>query len=61
MRNTPAKRNWSHVSLSEIFLPPDAVALDQIRRVLVIKLRNLGDVLLASPVVSVLKAQAPHI
>jgi heptosyltransferase-3 len=49
------------VTLSEIFLPPDAVALNQIRRVLVIKLRNLGDVLLASPVVSVLKAQAPDI
>ena len=60
--DTPrAKRNWSQVSSSELFLPLDAVALDQIRRVLVIKLRNLGDVLLASPVVSVLKAQAPHI
>jgi heptosyltransferase-3 len=47
--------------LSEIFLPPDAVPLDQIHRVLVIKLRNLGDVLLASPVVSALKSQVPHI
>ena len=47
--------------MSEIFLPPDAVPLDQVRRVLVIKLRNLGDVLLASPVVSTLKAQAPHL
>jgi hypothetical protein len=32
------------VSLSNLFLPPDAIALDQIHRVLVIKLRNLGDV-----------------
>ena len=44
-----------------MFLPPDAVALDRIHRVLVIKLRNLGDVLLAAPVVSVLKSQAPHL
>jgi heptosyltransferase-3 len=50
-----------HVSFSEYFSPPDAVALDQIRRVLVIKLRNLGDVLLAAPVVSALKSQAPHV
>ena len=49
------------MSFSEVFLPPDAVALDQIQRVLVIKLRNLGDVLLASPVVSALKAQLPHV
>jgi len=49
------------VSFSEVFFPPDAVALDQIRRVLVIKLRNLGDVLLASPVVSTLKSQVPHV
>jgi len=49
------------VSLSDIFLPPDAIALDQIHRVLVIKLRNLGDVLLASPVVSTLKSQLPHV
>ena len=49
------------MSSSELFLPPDAVALDQIHRVLVIKLRNLGDVLLASPVVSALKSQGPHL
>ncbi|HVY06714.1 MAG TPA: putative lipopolysaccharide heptosyltransferase III [Burkholderiales bacterium] len=47
--------------MSEIFLPPDAVPLDQVRRVLVIKLRNLGDVLLASPVISTLKSRAPHL
>ena len=47
--------------MSELFLPPDAVALDQIHRVLVIKLRILGDVLLASPVISALKSQAPHV
>ena len=44
-----------------LFLPPDAIAPGDLRRVLVIKLRNLGDVLLASPVVSVLKHQAPHV
>jgi heptosyltransferase-3 len=32
-----------------------------VRRVLVVKLRNLGDVLLAAPVVSVLKAHGPHL
>ncbi|MGH8703238.1 MAG: putative lipopolysaccharide heptosyltransferase III [Burkholderiales bacterium] len=42
-------------------MAPDAIDLASIRRVLVIKLRNLGDVLLASPVVSVLKLQAPHL
>jgi heptosyltransferase-3 len=39
----------------------DAVDLSQIKRVLVIKLRHHGDVLLASPVLSVLKNQAPHL
>lgn len=38
----------------------DAVPLDQIRRVLVIKLRHHGDVLLAAPVLGALKAQAPQ-
>ncbi len=44
-----------------LFLPPDAVSPDELRRVLVVKLRNLGDVLLASPVVSVLKRQLPQL
>lgn len=44
-----------------LFLPPDAVSPGDLRRVLVIKLRNLGDVLLTSPVISVLKRQAPHL
>ena len=39
----------------------DAVALRECRRALVMKLRHHGDVLLASPVLSALKAQAPHI
>ncbi|GAB4060443.1 putative lipopolysaccharide heptosyltransferase III [Uliginosibacterium sediminicola] len=39
---------------------PDAVPLAQVRRALVIKLRHHGDVLLASPVLSALKAAAPH-
>jgi heptosyltransferase-3 len=39
----------------------DAVDLSQLKRVLVIKLRHHGDVLLASPVLSVLKNHAPHL
>jgi len=38
----------------------DAVALGEIKRVLVIKLRHHGDVLVSSPVFSVLKAHAPQ-
>src|SRR5512140_2288061 len=39
----------------------DPVDLQGVRRVLVIKLRHHGDVLLASPVFSVLKNHAPHL
>lgn len=39
----------------------DAVPLSEIRRVLVIKLRHHGDVLVSSPVFSVLKTHAPHL
>jgi heptosyltransferase III len=39
---------------------PDAVPLADVRRALVIKLRHHGDVLLASPVLSALKAAAPN-
>lgn len=42
------------------FGPGDAVDLAQVRRALVVKLRHHGDVLLASPVVAVLKNHAPH-
>ncbi len=38
----------------------DAIPTGEIRRVLVIKLRHHGDVLLSSPVFSVLKAKAPQ-
>ncbi|MCQ4145590.1 putative lipopolysaccharide heptosyltransferase III [Vogesella sp. AC12] len=38
----------------------DAIDLSAVRRVLVIKLRHHGDVLLSSPVLSVLKTHAPH-
>ena len=38
----------------------DAVPLGEIRRALVIKLRHHGDVLVASPVFSALKAHAPQ-
>jgi heptosyltransferase III len=44
-------------------IPPavdDAIDLSRIRRALVIKLRHHGDVLLASPVFTVLKRAAPH-
>jgi heptosyltransferase-3 len=40
---------------------PDAVDLARARRALVVKLRHHGDVLLASPVFSVLKAHAPQL
>jgi len=43
-----------------MFGPRDAVDFAQVRRVLVVKLRHHGDVLLASPVVSVLKKHAPN-
>ena len=39
---------------------PDAVNLSHVRRVLVVKLRHHGDVLLASPVFTVLRNRAPH-
>ncbi|MDC7712563.1 putative lipopolysaccharide heptosyltransferase III [Vogesella sp. LYT5W] len=38
----------------------DAIDLSTVRRVLVVKLRHHGDVLLSSPVLSVLKTHAPH-
>lgn len=38
----------------------DAVDLRKVRRALVVKLRHHGDVLLTSPVFTVLKARAPH-
>ena len=40
---------------------PDAIDLASIRRVLVIKLRQHGDVLLASPLFQVLKNLAPQL
>ena len=40
---------------------PDAIDLSTLRRVLVVKLRHHGDVLLASPLFSVLKNHAPHL
>ena len=38
----------------------DAIQLEKIRRILVIKLRHHGDVLLTSPVFSILKAKIPQ-
>jgi heptosyltransferase-3 len=40
---------------------PDAVNLASVQRALVVKLRHHGDVLLASPVLQVLKNRAPHV
>ena len=37
-----------------------SVPIKDLNRILVIKLRHHGDVLMTSPVLSVLKAQAPH-
>ena len=42
-------------------MPDDAIALQELKRALVIKLRHHGDVLLASPVFTVLKNHAPQI
>ena len=42
-------------------MPPDAIDLQSLRRVLVTKLRHHGDVLLASPVFQVLQNHAPHL
>src|SRR5260370_37806876 len=39
----------------------DAIPLSQCARALVVKLRHHGDVLLAAPVLSVLKAHAPRL
>ena len=39
----------------------DAIPLDSLQRVLVVKLRHHGDVLLTSPVFSALKAHAPQV
>lgn len=41
-------------------MPPDHIPLDRIRRVLVVKLRHHGDVLLTSPLLATLKQHAPH-
>ncbi len=41
--------------------PSDPIDFATIRRVLVVKLRHHGDVLLTSPVFAVLKAHAPHL
>ena len=39
---------------------PDPIGVDSLRRVLVVKLRHHGDVLLTSPVFRVLAARAPQ-
>jgi len=43
-----------------LYGPADAVDLSQVQRALVVKLRHHGDVLLASPVIAVLKNHAPQ-
>jgi heptosyltransferase-3 len=40
---------------------PDAVNLASVQRILVVKLRHHGDVLLSSPVFHVLRQRAPHV
>lgn len=44
-----------------LIAPRDAVPFEKISRVLVVKLLNHGDVLLTSPIYSVLKAHHPHL
>ena len=40
--------------------PQDSIPLDQVSRILIIKFRHLGDVLLSSAMVSILKKNAPR-
>lgn len=47
--------------MSVVYQAADAVDFQQIRRVLVVKLRHHGDVLLSSPVFQILKARYPHL
>ena len=47
--------------LSQGFQPPDAVDFSRIQRVLVVKLRFHGDVLLTTPVLTALKRQHPRL
>ncbi|MGZ5040508.1 MAG: putative lipopolysaccharide heptosyltransferase III [Usitatibacter sp.] len=56
----PTSSPSDYSSGSLLPLVPDAVNLATVQRVLVVKLRHHGDVLLSSPVFSVLKARAPH-
>lgn len=51
---------WRNFAIVRVMLK-DAIDLSTLRRVLVIKLRHHGDVLLTSPVFSVLKNHAPHL
>lgn len=55
------RKNNSMDAMSRRYWPADAVPLERVRRALVIKLRHHGDVLLASPVLSVLKNHAPQV
>ncbi len=52
------------MSASQTTAPPpgdDAIPYQQVERVLVVKLRQLGDVLLSTPVFAALKRRYPHI
>lgn len=48
-------------TMNDFTILPDTIPLSELRRVLVIKLRHHGDVLLSSPVFSVLKNRASHL
>ena len=56
-----AGEGTAHLDPTADFIVGDAPDLSQIRRALIIKLRHHGDVLLTSPVASLLKRRAPHI
>ena len=58
----PVRASRFSVKVRAMFTGPvDRIDLSSVRRILVVKLRHHGDVLLASPVFSVLKAHAPHV
>ncbi len=59
---SPIEGRATRMPAMETFNPlRDAVPLGEIKRALVIKLRHHGDVLVSSPVLSVLKAHAPQV
>lgn len=60
LRRRPAGAPFAVAFANLATMVPDPIGVDSLRRVLVVKLRHHGDVLLASPVFRVLAARAPE-